>query len=62
VVPPRSRYLKRDCLVYTQYAAPCWIGGQGADPYLQNTQQSRRFGFNFAPPAGTKLICALKIK
>jgi hypothetical protein len=26
-----------------------WIGGQGTDPYEQNTQQSPGFGFNRLP-------------
>src|SRR5712664_2367589 len=26
-----------------------WIGGHGTEPYEQNTQQSRAFGFSFVP-------------
>ena len=32
-----------------QQSRVCWMGGQGTDPYEQNTQQSPDLGFNSAP-------------
>lgn len=33
---------------YLQQGACCWMGGHGAEPYEQKTQQSPRLGLNTA--------------